>query len=135
MKPIVFNHNATKISDSLGISEDRKLEIEAYVMYAILSTEIICRKLYGEDRNQAPSNMRSKSGVLEKVLDYAQDETELVYMTYEYVNQDKFTDTKEGGLFASAVAMKLQDDDIELDEDKFVSWWKKMRVNMETKSK
>lgn len=133
MEAIKFNHDAKTISLALGISEDRKLEIEACVMYAILSTEIIANKLYGDDRNNAPNNMRSKSGVLEKILDYAFDEAELVYMAYEYATTDKFTDTKEGKLFATALAMTLEKD-LDLDEEKFISWWKKMRTKDKKKS-
>ena len=135
MEPIVFDHNARSVSGALGLSDDRKLEIEAYVIYAILSTEIIARKLYGDDRDAAPPNMRSKSGTLEKVLDYALDEAELVYMAYEFATQDKFTDTPEGKIFASAVAMRLQDDEINLDEEKFIEWWKKMRSTAEKKAR
>lgn len=132
MEQIKFNHEASTMAEAFGITEDRKYEIEAYVLYALLSNEILTRKIYGKDKKDAPSNMRSKSGPLERVLDYALDEAELAYMTYEYATQDKFTDTPEGQLFASITAVKLEKD-FGLDEEKFIAWWKEMRREVKKK--
>lgn len=135
MKEIKFDHTEPSMAGALGISEDRTFELDACVMYNILVTEIIARKLYGENREDAPVNVRKRSGILEKILDYAIDEVELVYLAYEFVEQDKFTDTEKGRIFATALAMKLQDDDIEMDEEKFTDFWKDMGNNAKRKNK
>lgn len=124
MEKIKFNHDCEKLHQSMGIDEDRKYELEVAVLYNMLLNALMLDKLF-DNPDDAPTNMRTKSGMLEKILDYAMDDAELVYLGMEYVIQDKLSDTTEGKLFMSAVLHKLKE--LDLDEDKFVEWWKETR--------
>ena len=121
MEKIKFNHDGRSLAESMSISKDRKVEIEAIVLYTMIVREIMVKNLF-DSRDDAPRNMSTKSGVLEKLLEYATDYTEAVYIAYEYCFLDKRTDDPiEGKMLCTVLAMKIKD--LDLDEDKFIEWY------------
>lgn len=132
MKRIKFNHEGKTLAESMGIDEERKHELEATVIYNMLIVEIMARKLFDNPKD-APRNLTTKSGVLEKILDYADTEAEAIYLTYEYCILDRKTsDGPEGQMFATALAIKIKQ--LDLDEEKFIEWFVKKRQTSPTET-
>jgi len=133
MEKIEFNHSGGTLAEAMGIHVERKYELEGIVIYTMLIVEIMSRKLF-DNPKEAPRNLCTKSGVLEKVLEYAESQAEAIYLTYEYCTVDQKTDDGvQGKMFASALAMKIKQ--LDLDEERFIEWFVKKRMNSVTKEK
>jgi hypothetical protein len=127
MEQIKFNHDGGTLAEAMCIDPERKLELEGIVLYNMIIVEIMSQKLFGS-KEKAPRNLTTKSGVLEKVLDYAENLTEAVYITYEYCSVDIRTNSDagiEGKMFCTGIAMKIKQ--LDLDEDKFIEWYSSQR--------
>lgn len=131
MERIKFNHEGKSLAEAMGIDEERKYELEAIVIYNMLIVEIMARKLFDNPKD-APRNLTTKSGVLEKILDYADTDAEAIYLTYEYCILDKKTDGLKGQMFATALAVKIKQ--LDLDEEKFIEWFVKKRQTSPTET-
>lgn len=131
MERIKFNHEGKTLAESMGIDLERRYELEAIVVYNMLIVEIMARKLFDNPKD-APRNLTTKSGVLEKILDYADTEAEAIYLTYEYCILDKKTDGLKGQMFATAIAVKIKQ--LDLDEEKFIEWFVKKRQEAPTET-
>lgn len=131
VKEIKFDHTCRKINDALGIDENRSTELEALVMYQIAFQQIMQEKLFGEDANEdeIPANFRTKTSVLEKCLDYALDEQEQIFITWQYVKLDIKTDGPMGAAFLAVVSKKMMT--LDLDEERFVVWFNKHKARAE----
>lgn len=131
MERIKFNHEGKSLADAMGIDLERRYELEAIVIYNMLIVEIMAKKLF-DNPEDAPRNLTTKSGVLEKILDYADIDAEAIYLTYEYCILDKKTDGLKGQIFASALAVKIRE--LDLDEEKFIEWFVEKRQTSPTET-
>lgn len=131
MERIKFNHEGKSLADAMGIDLERRYELEAIVIYNMLIVEIMAKKLF-DNPEDAPRNLTTKSGVLEKILDYADTDAEAIYLTYEYCILDKKTDGLKGQIFASALAVKIRE--LDLDEEKFIEWFVEKRQTSPTET-
>lgn len=129
MKTINFNHEAKNINEAFGIKDDRKSEIEALVFYHIIDTMTLAKSLF-DDVDDAPSNIRSKSGWIEKIIDDMNTDEERMYAMWETSKIDHVTDHDDKGkafLAAMSMVYKVHDGD----KDKFVKFF----VNMKNEAK
>ena len=124
MKDLHFDHTCQTINESLGICEERSDELQGYVSFFMVEQMIMREKLFGDDaeHDDLPPNYRTKSAILERCLDVAQDEEERIYITWEFVKLDIKTDHPLlGPPFMALMSKKALKCD--LDAEKFVEWF------------
>lgn len=124
MKDLHFDHTHRSINEAMGICEERSDEIQGYVAFYMVEQCIMREKLFGEDaeHDDVPPNYRTKSAILEKCLEVAQDEEERIYITWEFVKLDFKTDHPLiGPAFMAAMSKKATKYD--LDAERFVEWF------------
>lgn len=130
MEKIQFNHDVKTMSEALCIPDERRHYLHAVVLYNMVYQHIMVTSLF-DDTDDAPANMRTKSGCLEKMLDEAENEAERVYITWEYCSVDlKTDDGPAGAMFLSMISARVKDYD--LDQEKFCQWFVKHRMEAET---
>lgn len=126
MEKIVFNHEATQMPDAIGIATERRYYLNAVVLFNMVYQNIMVHSLF-DDTDDAPANMRTKSGCLERILESAKNEAEMVYLTWEYCNLDiKTDDGPSGAMFLAMISSKTKE--LDLDQDQFCNWWVKQRI-------
>ena len=128
MKEIKFDHTCGSIHEAMGICEERSTELEALCLYQIAFQQIMREKLFGEDADtdEIPANFRTKTSLLEKCLDYAQDEQEQIFITWQFTRLDFKTDGPMGAVFLTMVSQKMLT--LDLDEESFVTWFNKKKT-------
>lgn len=130
MEKIQFNHDVRTMSEALCIPDERRHYLHAVVLFNMVYQNIMVISLFDEP-NEAPVNMRTKSGCLERMLESAETEAERLYMTWEYCSVDiKTDDGPSGAMFLAMIAAKAKD--VDLDQDAFCQWWVKHRMEAET---
>ena len=115
---VKFNHESGKIHTSLNISEERSMELDAITMFNIINQAAMIRNLF-DNTDDAPMNMRTKTGVLDRVFAYTKNEEERIYVTWEYAKLD--SRAEKGGkteLFLQGMALLY--DALSGDEDQFI---------------
>ena len=134
MKEIVFDHTCDSTNEAMGVCKDRSTEIEALVLYQIAFQQIMVEKLFGEDadRDEIPANFRTKTAILDKCLDYATDEQEQIYITWQFAKLDIKTDGPMGAMFLAIVTKKMLT--LDLDEETFVTWFAKKKTEAEAEN-
>jgi len=129
MENIKFNHDVKTMSEALCISDERRHYLHAVVLFNMVYQNIMVTSLFDEPE-EAPANMRTKSGCLEKMLEAAETESERIYITWEYCSVDlKTDDGPAGAMFLSMIAAKSKE--LDLDQDAFCQWWVKHRMEAE----
>ena len=115
---VKFDHTAGNINRSLNISDERCDELDALVIYNIINQGMMIRQLF-DNPDDAPANMRTKTGVLERCFESTANEAERVYLVWEYAKIDMRID-KDVKLQAIMSGMAMLYDLVNGDEDKFV---------------
>ena len=124
MKDLSFDHTCKRINLAMGICNERSDELLAYISFYMVEQSIMREKLFGDDaeHDDVPANYCTKTSVLEKCLDVAQDEEERIYITWEFTKLDIRTDHPLHGLkFMTAMSKKALKYD--LDPERFVQWF------------
>lgn len=132
MEKIQFNHDVRTMSQALCIPDERRHYLHAVVLFNMVYQSIMVHSLFDEP-DEAPVNMRTKSGCLEKMLEAAETEAERLYIVWEYCSVDiKTDDGPSGAMFLSMISAKSKD--LDLDQDAFCQWWVKHRMEAETEA-
>jgi hypothetical protein len=132
MEKIQFNHDVRTMSQALCIPDERRHYLHAVVLFNMVYQSIMVHSLFDEP-DEAPINMRTKSGCLEKMLEAAETEAERLYIVWEYCSVDiKTDDGPSGAMFLSMISAKSKD--LDLDQDAFCQWWVKHRMEAETEA-
>jgi len=132
MEKIQFTHDASSMSEALGISTERRHYLHGVVLFNMVYQNIMVTSLF-DDSDDAPVNMRTKSGCLERMLESAENWAEQIYITWEYCTIDIRTDNDPGGvMFLSMVSAKAKE--LDLDQERFCKWWVKHRSEEEKDS-
>jgi len=132
MEKIQFNHDVRTMSQALCIPDERRHYLHAVVLFNMVYQSIMVHSLFDEP-DEAPINMRTKSGCLEKMLEAAETEAERLYIVWEYCSVDiKTDDGPSGAMFLSMISAKSKD--LDLDQDAFCQWWVKHRIEAETEA-
>ena len=126
---VQFNHNERNINRSLNITDERSDELDAIVMYNIINQTMMIRQLF-DNPDDAPKNMRTKTGVLERCFESTNNEAERIYLVWEYAKLDMRVD-KDVKLQAVLSGMALLYDAVNGDEETFIEKF----VNFKNKAK
>ena len=116
---VKFKHECSTFTEALGISNKRGKELDAHVLFSIVDCAAMSEELF--DDGEAPANLSTKTGVMERYLEKAENEHEAVYMVWFHGNSnEKFkVESLEIKLFQMSINMLY--DKCSRDEDKFVS--------------
>ena len=115
---VKFDHTSGNIPRSLNITDERSDQLDALVMYNIINQGMMIRQLF-DTPDDAPANMRTKTGVLERCFESTNNEAERIYLVWEYAKLDIRLD-KDVKLQAIMSGMAMLYDAVNGDEDKFV---------------
>lgn len=115
---VQFDHTSGNIPRSLNITDERSDQLDALVMYNIINQGMMIRQLF-DSPDDAPANMRTKTGVLERCFESTNNEAERIYLVWEYAKLDVRLD-KDVKLQAIMSGMAMLYDAVNGDEDKFV---------------
>ena len=115
---VQFDHTSGNIPRSLNITDERSDQLDALVMYNIINQGMMIRQLF-DNPDDAPANMRTKTGVLERCFESTNNEAERIYLVWEYAKLDVRLD-KDVKLQAIMSGMAMLYDAVNGDEDKFV---------------
>lgn len=88
---IKFNHNNASLCAALGIEKKRENELSAIVLFELINQQALLHKLY-DNPQEAPLELRTKSGLLEKLLRECQSESEAIFVTHDFTKIDILTD-------------------------------------------
>jgi hypothetical protein len=123
---IKMNHDVRTMHLSLGISDDRADTITGEIMYELVNQQYLVTTLY-DNPEQAPRNMVTKTGVLEKVLESTKNDSEIILATWELSRMDAINDASEkmGDKFFSMVSMMFMMAD--RNKEKFIKLFKEKK--------
>jgi hypothetical protein len=116
---VKFNHEVQTFYESLGINETRALTLSGTILFEMINQAYLVKKLYDKPE-QAPRNMITKTGVLEKVMTYTKNQTEELYCVYEFAKIDTLNNSNgEGEKAMMAIHLLFMMSD--MDYDKFIT--------------
>jgi hypothetical protein len=90
---VQFNHEEKTFEQSLGITTDRADYLTASVFYEMINHAYLIDKLF-DNSDDAPRNMVTKTGILEKAFEDTVNEAERIFTTWEYAKIDHLEDDK-----------------------------------------
>ena len=126
MEAITFNHDAKSMHESLGIDEHRRHYLHGVILFNMAYQAILVDSLF-DDQEDAPMNMRTKSGCLERMFECAETEAERILLVWDYCALDNRIDTKDpaSAMFLHMVSCKVKE--LDMDIDAFCTWWAEKR--------
>ena len=127
---VKFNHDCSAINESLGIDKDRADKLQASIIFEIINQAFMVESLF-DDVDQAPRNLATKSGCLERIFEYATNEEERIYCTWEYTKIDLINMFKPESKIGM-LGMKLMYERMNMDYDRFVEFYVKKKQEAES---
>ena len=99
MEKIQFNHDASGLSESFMISDERADKLQSAIVFESIVANSIVVKQY-DDEDEAPRVLRTKTGVLSRSLQYAMSEQERLFMSFIFINRHEGINQALGALRA-----------------------------------
>jgi len=93
MIEIKFNHENSNIPTAMGLSTEIDKKCREIVNFSTFSIHLIKEEFFGENEDEAPANMTTVTGVLEKALNLCINDAEKAYtlfvfkQVHEHANQ------------------------------------------------
>lgn len=91
---MVLNHNVNTMGEAMGVNKDRQDVITASVFYEIVNNDYQVQALY-DDPKEAPREMVTTSGVLQKALLRVSNEEEKMYLVWEFSKTDTIRNSRK----------------------------------------
>lgn len=88
---ITFNHDGVKIHDSFNLTEQQGNRLDSVIMFETIVADRILDVHYEGVREDAPREIKTKTGVLSRCLKYATNDQETMYLAYAFVNKHNAT--------------------------------------------
>lgn len=99
MEKIQFNHDASGLSESFMISDERADRLQSAIVFESIVANSIVVKQY-DDEDEAPRVLRTKTGVLSRSLQYTISEQERLFMSFIFINRHEGINQALGALRA-----------------------------------
>lgn len=115
---VKFDHSAGNVQSALGIPDHRSDVLDAMVLYSIINQAIMIDTLFDNPKD-APMNLRTKTGIIERILENAKNDNETAYLVWEFARLDIRMDTDKK-LQHVLAGMTMLYKAVDGDEDKFV---------------
>ena len=88
---ITFNHEGVKIHDSFNLTEEQGEKLDSVIMFETIVADRILEVHYEGDRENAPREIQTKTGVLSRCLKYTNNDQEKMYLAYAFINKHNAT--------------------------------------------
>jgi hypothetical protein len=94
---ITFNHEGVKIHDSFNLTKEQGEKLDSIIMFETIVADRILEVHYEGIREDAPREIKTKTGVLSRCMKYASNDQEAFYLAYAFVNKHNATLTVLAG--------------------------------------
>ena len=94
---ITFNHEGVKIHDSFNLTKEQGNRLDSVIMFETIVADRILDVHYEGIREDAPREIKTKTGVLSRCMKYASNDQEAFYLAYAFVNKHNATLTVLAG--------------------------------------
>ena len=94
---ITFNHEGVKIHDSFNLTKEQGNRLDSVIMFETIVADRILEVHYEGIREDAPREIKTKTGVLSRCMKYASNDQEAFYLAYAFVNKHNATLTVLAG--------------------------------------
>lgn len=128
---VKFDHTQRDVQRALSIPDDRSDVLDAKVLFNIINQAIMVNELF-DDPDDAPSNLRTKTGLMERILDEANTDNERVYLVWEFSRLDLRMDTDKHlkhVLAGMAMLYKAVDGDEDKFTEKFITYKREAKAH------
>jgi hypothetical protein len=130
---VKFNHTAENLQESMGLTQKRADELTATLFFEMINVQHMVESLF-DNPEDAPANMTTKTGIIERVFDDVKSPEEMVYVTWEYAKYDVLLKKDE----KFAMNHKMMTLSLYMfsnqDKDKFINTYVKKKSEAESKS-
>ena len=129
---VKFDHTQDSLNLAIGIDDERSDELDAIVFFSIIDQAFLAESLF-DNPDDAPVNMRTKTGMMERMFEQGSTEAERIYLAMQFGKIDRDMDFKSSGVhkFLSGLAMIYEG--VDGDHDKFIK--KFIKFKNEAKAK
>jgi hypothetical protein len=117
---VKFDHTQESLHLALGIDDERSDALDAIMFFCIIDQNILRDSLF-DDPDEAPMNMRTKTGILEKAFDEAKNEPERIYLSMEYGKIDTDLDNDNNGIRTFMKGLLMMYEGVDGNLHKFIS--------------
>jgi hypothetical protein len=87
MEKITFNHEGVEIHESFNLSKQVGNKLDSIIIFETIVADRILEVQYDGVREDAPREVRTKTGVLARCLNYVSNEQERMYLAYAFVSK------------------------------------------------
>jgi hypothetical protein len=94
---IKFNHEGVRIHDSFNLTKEQGEKLDSIIMFETIVADRILEVHYEGVREDAPREIKTKTGVLSRCMKYASNDQEAFYLAYAFVNKHNATLTVLAG--------------------------------------
>lgn len=123
---IKFDHSADTLQKSLGISDERADILSATYFFESINKNFLVKELF-DNPDEAPSNLTTKTGVLEAVFEDCETEEERLYVTWDGARHESYLKTNPKYETAFLHMVTLTYALAEKDREKFIEIYKKFK--------
>lgn len=132
---IKFDHSQNSLNLAIGIDDERSDVLDAIVFFSIIDQSVLAESLF-DNPDDAPVNMRTKTGMMERMLEHGSTEAEIIYLAMQFSKVDRDMDFKSSGVhgFLSGLAMMYEAVDGDCDKfvKKFIKYKEKAKAEHES---
>jgi hypothetical protein len=88
---ITFNHEGVKIHDSFNLTEEQGNRLNSIIMFETIVADRILEVHYEGIREDAPREIKTKTGVLSRCMKYTTSDQEMIYVAYAFSSKHHAT--------------------------------------------
>jgi hypothetical protein len=130
---VKFDHTARNLQESMGLTQKRADELTATLFFEMISVQHMVESLFDKPED-APANMITKTGIMERVFDDVKSPEEMLYVTWEYAKYDILLKKED----QFSMAHKMMTMSLYMfsnqDKEKFVNTYVKKKSEAESES-
>jgi hypothetical protein len=91
MEKITFNHEGVHIHDSFNLTKNQGNKLDSVIMFETIVADRILEVQYEGIREDAPREIKTKTGVLARCFKYATSDQEKIYLAYAFASKHHAT--------------------------------------------
>jgi hypothetical protein len=128
---VKFNHTAGNLQQSMGLTQQRADELTASLFFEMINVQHMVESLF-DNPDDAPANMTTKTGIMERVFDDVKSSEEMVYVAWEYAKYDVLLNRDEKFAMAHKMMTLSLYTFSNHDKDKFINTYVKKKSEAES---
>jgi len=116
---IKFDHSQDSLHLAIGIDDERSDELDAIVFFSIIDQSVLTESLF-DNPDDAPINMRTKTGMMERMFEKGSTEAERIYLAMQFSKIDRDMDFESSGVHGFLAGLTMMYEAVDGDCDKFL---------------